>query len=909
MSSDTEYVRRTSFETGAIDDWSVAEDRVALLSGSTVSLVGDDHDQIELDEPGEYVALNDKLFAFTDGHVEAYSISGTRLWSADLDGVGGLAAPEGSDVVVVLVDDERLVGLDAAAGHERFAHERPDADVATTPEIVCANQSLVVAAWSFLSILSANGETELRTSLDGAIHGVGVVDDIVVCVMKDDRLLGIDADSGEETWHHEWDVDRIAPFGRGELLVRTSEGIRAVTPSGDWTELDLDDGLPIAAASGEPVCVLVDSLVNVYGEAAAGDAAVETSVLADVVEPTAGSVPVEVENVGETMTVTSVVVEADGATVPNGREQLTLAPGESERVRFRLADVEAESVDLTVSVDGDRAAATTLPVAGGLDALDVSVAPAAVDADGWHVEVTVENAADVPIRGVELAPSGRERDVLEPGGRWAETVPLPADDPLIVATPDAKRHLDVTVPKQPLDAAVRFEDGLVMVVVSNTADAHVTDALTLSADAFPRDLDLAFDGGAGSRLVAAVPPVEAGKTAVSVEGRLVSRSEPLKIPADAVVNQRSASRQSAGSSTAERRQTTTDDETETATADAESGDASDESDALELARRFDPEQPALGALQFEYVDVTNTGSEPREVTVRSADNPEVTAVVDPEESRSFVRAHSFTESSVEVPPVSVDSDGGRRTADAVELSVQDPDWYCVAAVAPTVDGPQLYVRFVNESRTRVSVSDLSLRSLSFASEPGTFEVPPRSTETTTLPLDGDRADGAPALLSFSAGADVSASTEYQTLVHVPDRERNGLSNVDVDFDEETVLDDAGGTIVVRLRNDGPAPLEGVTLAAEGDQVRTMLYDSLTVDTLAPGESVTHYVDVDGVEDGLDLPLQLSVADGPSEVVTIQADRPEEAAIRVERPSLATPGEVDVSLPARMSTGFEVEDTE
>jgi len=934
MPGDHEYVRRRSFETGAVEDWSVADDRVALLAGSTVYLVGDEHDQIELDEPGEHVALNDKLFVFTGGRVEAYGISGARLWGADVGGGGvdALAAPGGSDVVVVLTDDERLVGLDAAAGHERFAHDRPDADVATTPEIVCTDESLVVAAWSFLSVLSPEaGETELRTSLDGAIHGVGVVDDTVVCVMKDDRVLGIDAESGDETWRHDWDVDRIAPFGRGELLVRTGEGVRAVAPSGEWTSLDLDDGVPVAAAGGDPVCVVLGSLVNVYGRAARGDAAVAASVSQDVVEPSGGSVPVTVENVGETVTVASVEVAADGATVPSAPEQLTLEPGESERVRVALSDVAAETVDLTVRVNDEVAGEATLSVAGDVSTLDVSASPAAVgEAEGWLVDVAVENGADVPIRGVEVSPSGRTRDVLDPGERWTVTVPLPAEESLVVAAADAERHLDVSVPERPLAADVRFEDGLVVVDVSNETAAHVTDTVALSSPAFPRDLELAFDGGEGSRLVAAVPPVAAGDVDVTVAGRLLSWTDTVSVPRDAVVG---ASAGGSGARAGEPNQqperaanggTSSGTVVEGANAGGGSGgdggDESaaddDESDALELDRRFDPEDATVGGLQFEHVDVTNTVDGSREVTVETADSPAaVSAVVDPGETRSFVRAHTFTGTDGnggggggEIPSVSVGGGGRRRTARSVDPTVETPDWYCLAGVAATVDGPHLHVRVVNQSRTRISVSNLSLQSLSFETPPEPFDVKPRSSEERTVPLSADRTDGHPALLSFDAGADVSSSTEHQTLVHVPERDRHELAHVDVAVDDETVLDESGGTVVVRLRNDGPTALSGVSAEASGGQVQTMLYDSLAVDSLPPGESVKHYVDVSGVEGGLDVPLELGVAGGATEVVQLVADG-DTADVRVDRPSLPDPGEVDVSLPERISTAFEVEDAE
>lgn len=901
MTSDDEYVRRTSFETGSIDDWSVAEERVALLAGTVVYLVGDDQDEIELDEPGEQVALNDKLFVVTDGRVEAYAVSGTRLWSADVDDVDGLAAPAKTDLVVVLTAAEQLVGLDAATGHERFVHDRPDADVAATPEMVCAEGSLVVAAWSFLSVLSPEGESQLRTTLDGAIHGVGVVEDTVVCVMKDDRLIGIDAASGDERWQHDWDVDLIDPYGRAELLVRTADGIRAITATGEWTDPGLDDGVPVAAASGEPVCVLVDSLVNVYGTATPGDAAVETTLRADAVEPSGGTVPVEVENVGETMTAATVAVTASGATVPSTPERLTLEPGESQHVRVRLADVEAESIDLTVRIDGDRVGGETLEVAGGLHALDVAAAPATVNEDGWQIEIVVENPSDVPVSGLAMSPGGAERDVLGPGERWVSTVPLPDDSAVVVATGDAERHVDVSVPEDPFDVDIRVDDGLVMVEVSNETRASVSDVVTMSSSAFARELELTFEGPQGSRLVAAVPPVAAGDATVSVDSQLLSRSETVSIPREAVVGRDDPVadrpvRDAHGARLSE----------------GEAGGASASDDAgeeLEIERRFEPEDVSLGGLQFEHVTVTNTDDAPTEATVAAPDCPAVTSAVRPDETRTFVRAHTYTESSVEVPTVSVDSQGGRRTTPPVQPDVETPDWYCLASVTTTVDGPQLHLEFVNRSRTRVSVSNLSLRSASFERPSGAFEVPPRSTEARTFSLADEPADGRHELLTFDAGADVASSTEHQTLVHVPDHDRHGLAHVGIAVDDETVLNENGGTVVLRVTNDGPSPVEEFSMTATGEQVKTILYDGLEQASLAPGESLSHYIDVGDAADGLDVSVELGDASGATEIVQITANGPDEATVSFDRPSRTDLGVTDVSVPARISTPFEIENPE
>ncbi|WP_430505585.1 PQQ-binding-like beta-propeller repeat protein [Haloparvum sp. PAK95] len=936
------YVRRTSFEIGDVDDWSVTESTVALLAGSTIHLVSDSVDTVELDGPARQVGLNDKLFVLFSEKVAAYSTSGTRLWTAEVENAVGVAAPVASDFVVVLTDD-RLLGLDATAGYERFAVERPDSDVAAVPEIVCTDTSLVVAAWSFLTILEPTGATQLRTTLDGAIHGIGVVGDTVVCVMKDDRLLGIDVETGDEKWCHEWVVDRIDPFAHQELLVRTAEGIRMVDPDGEWHNPSLDDGLPIAAASGEPVCVVVDSLVNVYARTT-GEADFDAAVPTDAIEPTASSLPVVVENVSDTPSVTTASVEADGATISTGAEQLALTPGERERIRVGIGSIRAEDVDVDVYLEDELVTSANVPVAGGVDALSVSTAPVAADADGWTVEVTVENTASVPVRQLALDPGDNVRESLESGETWVVTVPHPDEGEIVLSVADSKRRVEPSIPEHPLVAEVEFEEGLVVASVSNRTTARVVDTVRIASSAVAREFEHEFDGGPDSRLVVATPPVETGTATVTVSGRFVSARETVEIPPNSVpalgsggatdanaggqsravdsASPPTAEGQARGADAASRRTGRGDDEADSggggSRADAQGESRASGADAafpLELDRRWDSELSntasneranavTIGDVLFEYVDVANVGSEGTQV-VLSSEDADTTEVVGPGESATFVRKHTFTEEGGRVPGVAVETPAGRRDADAVEPAIETPEWYCLAAVVPSADGPLLRLEIANRSQMRVQVADLSLPSFSFTESVGSFQVSPRSTVVETIPLSGPPAQelSEPELLSFSAGPDVGQQDEYRTLVALPSPDR-GFQELDFEIDDETVLDAEGGTVVVRCRNTGTEPVENLSIEADGTQVREILYDALTLESLAAGDTVTHYVDVGDTADELDVSLSLATDAGRAETVQIRASDPEASAVEVARPQLPKPE--DVSLPPRTSTKFSVE---
>lgn len=928
MSGDQHYVRRTSFETGPVEDWSVSGSTVALLAGSTVHLVGESVDRIELESKAQHVGLNDKLFVLDSGTIEAFSISGTRLWTAEIKGAEGIAAPNKCDFIIVPTAEDQLLGVDAAAGYERFAVDRPDSDVAATPEIVCTDESMVVAAWSFLSILKPTGETRLRTTLDGVIHDVGVVDSTVVCVMKDDRLVGITVETGEQIWSHEWVVDRIDPFAREELLVRTSEGIRTITPDGAWHELPLDDGLPVAAAGGDPVCIVVDSVVNVYARTT-GEADVEARVLPDVVDPTDDSIGLEIKNVSDTPSVTTVAVNVDGADSAIGTGQIALSPGEREPVRVGLESIRSESIEIEVTLDEELATTATVSVAEDVDVLAVSTELIAAEPDGWTVAVNVKNTAEVPVHGIELEPAGRTCETLAGGKTWDETVSYSGKD-VVLSVAGTDRSIEMSVPDEALAADARFEDGVIVVTVSNETAAQVVDMVRIQSEALPQEFEHEFDGGADTKLVVVAPPTAAGNVAVRVDGRLVSERSTVEVPQTATNTSRLGADQSVDTSpprtdVAEPTTPDVDLAAQDAAASTKSEDDSAEPDRdsaagtsfpLELKRRFGSDHQSvessrksaktgIGQIHFEYIDVANRDTKPKQVMIAS-DGSETDIVIDPNESRTFVRAHVFAEKDEQIPGVAVKTDAGYRSADAVEPSFEVVDWYCLAAIVPAADEPLLRLEIVNQNRTRLSLSELSLRSVSLAEPPAEIEVGPQSTTIETIPVSGPPLEEweSPGLLSFSAGFAVSSVESHQTLVALPTGEKQGFPELEFTIDGETVFHEETGTIAIEVENTGAQVINELSMEASGDQLRTILYEGLTVESLGRNESVIHYVDVGDPKNGIDVSVDLLAGNKRKETVRLVADEPATTAVEVKRPQLADPEEM--TLPTRISTAFSLD---
>ncbi|GAB6878436.1 hypothetical protein JCM17823_07100 [Halorubrum gandharaense] len=896
-----QLVRRSSFKIGNLDDWAVTDDAVALLSGSTVSLVSTDRDEIILEEPGQNVAINDHLFVLFDGELAAYGRSGTRLWVADVPGAERIAAPDETEFVVVLTDDDRIVGIDATTGGIRFEQDRPDADVAATPELVSTTSDLVLASWSFLTVLEPDGETRMRTNLDGAISDLGVVDDVVVCVMKDDRCVGVDLASGDQLWEHDWAVDRIDPHGSGELFVQTTDSVRAVEPSGDWRSLSLQGGMPVAAVSGKVVCSVDGSVVNVFEAVDPSQVEIDAAVGADEISVTAQSLPVVIENVGETVATVRVAVEIEGATTITGEERLSLDPGENEGLRVGLGSISRDQLDVRVQIDGELVLNDTVDVLGGVDAVETSATPVHAD-DGWNVSLELRNPEPVPLHDIRIEPSGRTIPTLESGESCSMEVDLPESRRIRIRAAGETQKIDMAVPERPIAVNAAVNDGLVVVSLWNDGDVSVDDEISVTSSALPQPLTVPIDADV-PRTVVAFPPGESGSVTVRADGEFLDHETTVEVPDEAVLHGRDA---------APDRPVRSQGSVVDATAAAGGGpsrrsgnsggpdpDAASD-DRLELSREFEPEQPLVGSLVFEYVEVTNASSDTVSVGVHPTDDDETVGSVPAGETRRFVRVHTFTDCEATVPAVSVETSAGRRDAGEHPMRIDRPEAYCFASGHPRQDALRLHA--VNNSQSRTTISDLSLRNGTLLDAPAEMQVAPRSEKTETISTDELDPSTEAELLSFSIAPDVVDDVDRdhrQTLVHVEGGEVSGIEDLTLEIDDETVVDDGSGTVVVTVMNDGPDPIDGISIEAGGEQLRPILYDPLEDMSLDPGETTSHYVDVEGVADRVKVPLTLAV-DGDETRAEVVGDPSNVGALAIERESTDS-----VGFPLRISSPVEL----
>jgi len=497
-----------------------ASDDVVIFGSAEgrLDVVGrSDRTRIQTDGPVEDVAVDNYVFALTDGRVSGYATGGMELWSQEVPGATALVAPGAGGSLSVVTEGGELVGLDTETGNEWYRTERPHSDVSGLSAAVGGHGRIAVAAWSFLTVLDHRGDVVFDRSFDGVVESLGLTPTQVVVTLKNGRSVGVDPETGEELWERDRDATAVAPVGDDAVLALTSDGVDAVEADGSYDPRDIAAGEGVAATvDGAVVCVSTAGSVTVYRVDTDPLAAVTATVRPDRVQH-GESLRVAVENDGDRDASFDLAVEVDGdAIVDTAPEYVEVDAGSHAEVAFRVTDVrQTADTAVTVTADGEPLTTATVRVEQAPDATDVVRTTGRLDAlegDTLRWEGGVENTGDAP---VELTRDG-ETTSLDPGEAVAATYEsayepdTTVERTVTVATgTDSERvSLSVTAPVEPLSVAVEaVESGshpYVDVELHNGLDVPVTDEVAVSIGSRPerrRSHELA----PGATTVIAVP--------------------------------------------------------------------------------------------------------------------------------------------------------------------------------------------------------------------------------------------------------------------------------------------------------------------------------------------------------------------------------------------------------------------
>ncbi|WP_435143355.1 hypothetical protein [Halobaculum sp. P14] len=908
---DTRFLQVDSFEFGDPVAAAGGDDAVVVADDTgAVEAVRTDGHQVLTDADGvDDVAVGGRAYVLAGDALEAYSLEGSRVWGAEIAGAESVDADPTTDTVFVRTGGGEFAVFDGRSGVERDRLDQPHADVAEAPSVAAYDGRLGVAAWSFLTVIDDDGDVQTEVSLDGAATAVGLLDDLVVVALKDGRLAGY-TDDGELRWTLDVDADWLAPKAAAWLPGRGNAGVFGVDPDGSRLGVDGVSGRGTAASTvgSDLLCELDGATATVYALTGETDGTVSVDVVSDSCTKSDGTVAVEFTNDGDVTVEPEVTVDADRATPTSSVLTVTLDPGETRRRRvvLREFDEDADSVDVTVGVDGETTT-ESVDVTEATAALAVETGAMRVDRGTLSVEVDVANDGTAAVDGVRVG--GRDVGTVSAGETKTVTVetPLPAGDLTVEAAGVDPEPVELDVPTVPTDIEVDATgDGFVAVTLRNDTPADATDDLTVrnaqAADVeHSRSVELAAHGA--YRLL--LPVVEDGSRDVVVEtsgGRL---TEPLTLErSDLLPDPAGSNRGSSSRAVSESADSLAAPEPDPGSGPAAAGSTGA---PVSVERSF-ASTPRRGITFEEKLVVDNDGDQPVEFTLSADDGGyEETLSVRGRSTAYGRRYHVAYGDRVSVPPVRLRGDWGTIEEDGAEFAVEASPVVPLLTWRDRADGGATLTYSLETDGGNWSFSELVFPDTDVQVPVDIDAAGGTATGEVDLPVQPDRRVVVAKLVG-QVGADrqtVRTLCPHESLVG--DDDASALADVDVALQTDSRVVDGRGALFVELTNAG-GDVSGVTVEASGGAVDDTMYVPQTVESFGAGESVEHIVDVDGVDGGdavtVTLTLTADGADADERTVTVAASADGDGDI----PSDAWRIEDDAGghgrdLPDRLSTAY------
>ncbi|MFC4407773.1 outer membrane protein assembly factor BamB family protein [Haloarchaeobius iranensis] len=945
------YAEVAAFELPSVTASDGGVDDVALVGDGDLTYVrGTDRTTLPVDAEPVDVALGERVYVLTADALLALSPggSGSRVWSLDLgaEGVEGVAALPDEGVVCVLTE-RSLVGVDGESGSRRWTVDRPYADVAGDVSFVAADGRFLLGAWSFVTGVDAEGEQVFDADLGSALTGVGGTGGTVVAALKSDQLVGVDPTSGSVDWRTEIRPTQVTPRGDETLLVRTADGLLAVQPDGTYESVDgLPAGSVYPARNGDLVCVYREDTLSVHRRSADVDA-VTATLPVDAIGPGEPLV-VELTNEAETAGSTTVTIAVEGATTARRSTTVDLPAGGSTAAEFEVTDVEdGETAEVSVSADGVALASESIAI-DRPDPPEESVAAELtvdrVEGATVHATLFVHNEGEVlqelRVREDDLhvgavAPGETSRvEVTErytPGESVERTVVDDAGATVATASTSATDG-SVTVSVEPtVEGSFLFVD----VTVENPTETKVADSLVLLGvgDAGPVERAVDVAPGATWTLSVALP----GAVAAGLDGNVLrvrldgagvedthdltldnsfaagaapgGRDQRAEAPTGADRGQPAGgrggqARQPGGGRQAGR-------------GDTPGGSAPP---AVSLRRAVADDEPAATEAFLEYLAVDTEGQTDDLTLVADGEQFRLGSF-DRGEERRYQRAHALARRGrSQLPPVAATADGG-HLAETGAMDVDVRDGPLVVRASVDASGPTVRVRGTVENRTDdyLSVEGVDVTWV------GAWDIDPHGEGLA--PGETVRWSGsvpAPETELSDTDAVVPLTVEYggdrrfQSLATVERDAGPGTAvanRLDPGVGRETHVADTYSKVVCNLRNVSEEPIQELQLAATGERLNEMIYVEETVQSLQPGETVEHFVDVKPAESDRELAVDLLVTcDGETDRLALDgpvAATPEEWSRSHLEGWTATweddEPEEELSVPVHLSTPFEQTD--
>jgi len=333
---------------------------------------------------------------------------------------------------------------------------------------------------------------------------------------------------------------------------------------------------------------------------------------------------------------------------------------------------------------------------------------------------------------------------------------------------------------------------------------------------------------------------------------------------------------------------------------------------VSMDRQFPSEPPRRGDVFEERLVVSNESAEPVEFELRTDDGAYAQRLKVRASGQAVgTRYHVPLESTLSLPRVELEHEGGVTSLPPTDLSVDDGD--LVATITwrrdDARDGGELSVSLESDEGTW-EVKDAVVGGE--RSAPIDARVSPESpahvTVTTPYTL---RDEVSKAFVRARRVDDRSPEEDEQQVntlvVHesVTDGDDDRVDDLSVEVESDSRVERGFGSVFLSVTNDGSRPVAGVSVDADGPHVEKAMYaDGEDGERIAPGSSLRYLVDLEGVEAGEEVVVDVEVTAGEAATrAAVSAVADEDGAVESGDWSLDV--ETDESGgPSRLSTQYE-----
>ena len=625
-------------------------------------------------------------------------------------------------------------------------------------------------------------------------------------------------------------------------------------------------------------------------------------------------------------------IEDDEATIAlvDGEQTVASAtarvvePEEAVAVEAQPVEADGQTVTVRVSVENDG----DTPIAGGDAAGERFGQLAAGESVTRDVRLTAPvdrirvSLADAEDRSIELGIGSRLASVsVEPGpeGYVEATVrndaPCPLEDELVVSgvpTPEetVTRQIEVARNGKYVWSLPSLAGGRREISAQTTTDRDRCETDPGSVDR-PTQPSVANSGA--DEFQAATPRAEGGSTSdrsatpdssadseqPTVDVRPdADRSQSDREPDDATLETPGGSAHDTGrGTTADARHGTADatdsqpadDANRGTTADASSGpadgvghgttsetadDASrgtgDDAGGVSVERRLETRTPTVGQTFRERIRVENRDTERKPVRIRA--NPgglDSETTVPPNGAMSGERALvAYEDATLPPPQVSLDEETVTGESEQIRTDAAPLTLY----VWWTGDEPAVAVAAAAEGvESRINSVEVAGREAAVAATVPAGETVRQGVEISAAPTAETVVATVRCVID---GEPTVIETLCPSLPDVPITDP--MAGLAVAVTDGSSVSDGTGTVYLRVTNEGPQPVGGFRLAADGSGIDEAWYEPTEVASLAPGESVEQKLPISTDEPELAASLRLVDTESGERLGTIELTGPAES---------------------------------